>query len=293
MLRRLLLVVAMLIAALAIAFYLCPSGVYAAARDVYFLAIGVKHAYTRVGEHRIHYLVTGDGPPLVMVHGIASRAADAAPLYRALGKHYRVYALDLLGYGDSDKPLDSDYSVETQTAIVRGFMDRLALRDAEVLGVSLGGWIALKLAADHPERVRRLILVSSAGVGFKTTLHERSFSASNLAELRHSLSLQTTRAHLLPEFVLRDFLRHSKDKQWIVRRSMRDALSGRHILDGKLQRVRMPVLLIWGTDDRIIPFSVARTMQREMPHARLIALQGCGHLALVECRGGVLAALRP
>lgn len=292
MLRRLAIVVALLTAALAIAFYLCPSRVYSAGREVYFLFTGVRHAYTRVGGHRIHYLVTGEGPPLVLVHGIASRAADAAPLFRALGKHHRVYALDLLGYGDSDQPSRSDLSIPTQSEVVRGFMDRLHLEKPDVLGISLGGWITLKLAADHPERVRRLILVSSAGVGFETTLHERSFSSDTLDELRQSLALQTDRAPLLPEFVLRDFLRHGQGKRWIVRRSMRDALSGRHLLDRKLQRVRMPVLLVWGTNDRIIPFTVARTMQREIPHAKLVALKGCGHLAVVECRGDVLPAVQ-
>lgn len=288
--RAIAIAVAVLLA-LALFFYVRPLTVYALGRGLYLRAIGMQSQSVQVGRHRIHYYTAGEGPPLVMVHGVASRAADAALLYPTLTRNHRVYAPDLLGYGDSEQPRDSDYSVATQAEMIRGFMDAVGVRDADLMGTSLGGWIALKLAAEHPERVRRLVLVSSAGVGFETSLREASFSPTNLAELRASLERQTDNAHLVPEFVLRDVLRHSKAKAWIVRRSMRSALSGRDLLDGKLHRVRMPVLLVWGTKDRIIPFAVAAKMQREIPHAQLVPLEGCGHLAIVECRAGALPAI--
>jgi pimeloyl-ACP methyl ester carboxylesterase len=163
------------------------------------------------------------------------------------------------------------------------------LQQPDVMGLSMGGWIALKIAAEHPERIRRLVLVSSAGFEFKTTLHERSFSARTIPELKASLAMQTDRADMIPMFVLRDILRTSKKKAWIVRASMRAMLSTRReLLDGKLQRVRMPVLLVWGTKDRIIPFSLAARMQHEMPQATLVPLEGCGHLAIIECRADAL-----
>lgn len=277
--------------ALATLIYFRPLTVYSTLRDLYIRAIGMRSAYVQLGPHRIHYFVGGEGPPLLLVHGVASRAADAAPLFRALMQHRRVYAPDLLGYGESEKPRDSDYSVATQTEVVRRFMDAVGLREADVIGVSMGGWITLKLAADHPQRVRRLVLVSSAGLQYPTTLHERSFSAENLDELRESLALQTDKAAWLPEFVLRDFLRNSRRRAWVVRRSMRSMFAGADLLDRKLERVRMPVLLVWGTNDRIVPFAVAHAMQREIPHAKLVDLHGCGHLAIVECRGEALPAI--
>lgn len=286
--RRAALLAVSILAALGTWIYLCPLSFFSTIRDGYLRVIGIKSAYAYVGPHRVHYLTGGEGPPLLVVHGVASRAADAAAIYRRLMRSHRVYAVDLLGYGDSDKPRNASYSVAMQTEIVRGFMDAVGLQQPDVMGVSLGGWIALKLAADRPERVRQLVLVSSAGVQFPTTLNEASFSASNLDELRTSLALQTDRASMLPEFVLRDFLRHSKEKAWITRRSMRSALSGADLLDGKLQRVTMPVLLVWGTHDRIIPFAVAASMKQEMRHARVVPLHGCGHLAIVECRDDAL-----
>jgi pimeloyl-ACP methyl ester carboxylesterase len=283
---------AIVLLAIAAFVYFRPMTIAAGATDAYLYGIGMRGHFVNVKGHRIHYYEGGAGPTLVVVHGVASRAADAALLYRALTKKHRVLALDLLGYGESDKPENASYSVRMQTDVVRGFMDAMQVRDADVMGISMGGWVALKLAAEHPDRVRRLVLVSSAGVQFETTLHERSFSARNLAELRESLRLQTDNADRIPTFVLKDILRRSQKRQWIVRRSMRSMLTTKDdLLDGRLQGVKMPVLLVWGTRDRIVPYSVASAMKREMPHARLVTLEGCGHLAIVECRAQALPAI--
>lgn len=284
-------ILALLTLALIAAIYFRPLTCVFLARDAYLFATGMRSHTVQVDGRRIHYFVGGEGPPLVMVHGVASRAADAALLYPELMRHRRVYALDLLGYGDSEKPRDATYSVAMQSEVVRGFMDALQLREADVLGVSLGGWIALKVAAEHPQRVKKLVLISSAGLAFPTTLRETTFSPNDLDELRASLALQTDQARRIPTFVLRDFLRRSKQKAWIVRRSMRAALRADDLLDRKLQRVTMPVLLVWGTRDRIVPFTVAASMQHEMPHAGLVALDGCGHLVVVECRDKALPAI--
>jgi len=263
--------------------YLRPLSIYIGARQIYLRTIGVDGEFVRIGGHRIHYLVGGNGPPLVLVHGVAMSAEDFAPVLRRLMRTHRVYAPNLLGYGRSDQPKSADCSVGAQAVLVLDFLDAMRLRDADVMGVSLGGWVALKLAAEHPERVRRLVLVSSAGLRHKTTLNERTFSANNLDELRASFAKQSDNAHLLPTFVLRDFLRRSKEHAWIVRAQMRSALGGRDLMDGKLARVRMPVLLVSGTNDRIVPFEVSKNLQKGMPQARLVPLEGCGHLALVEC----------
>jgi len=225
------------------------------------------------------------------VHGVAARAEDFAPLFRALTQHHRLYVPDLLGYGESDRPRDSDYSVATQTEIVRGFLDAVHLQQPDVVGVSMGGWIALKLAADHPERVRRLVLISSAGLSFASTLTERSFSATTIEEQRRNFAQQSDLAGRLPDFILRDFLRRSKEKAWIVRASMRSMIARRDLLlDHKLARVRMPVLLIAGTADRIVPFDVAKRLHAELPQSRLVPLPGCSHLAVIECRDATLRA---
>lgn len=274
--------------------YFRPLTLFFAARRVYIAAIGVRSEFVDVGPHRIHYWTAGEGPPLLLVHGVAMRAEDWAPLFHALKTHHRIYAPDLLGYGESDQPRDCDYSIATQADVVRGFMDAMHLQQPDVMGVSMGGWIALRLAAEHPARVHRLALISSAGLSFDSTLTETSFSATTLGEQRRSFALQSDLAPRLPDFILRDFLRLSKKKAWIVRASMRSMLSRRDLLlDGKLQRVRMPVLIVAGTNDRIVPFDVAKRLHAAMPQSQLVPLEGCGHLAVIECRRATLRALLP
>ena len=173
------------------------------ARRVWLSAHGFRGRETRVASWRIHYYTGGDGPPVVLIHGLASRGEDWTSFLPTLTPRHRVYALDLLGYGGSDKPRNADYSIALETEVVRGFLDSLHIARADVVGVSMGGWIALKLAAEHPERVRKLVLIDSAGFSFPTTLSADSFTPHNLAEIQKLIDLQTDRAPHIPAFVAR------------------------------------------------------------------------------------------
>jgi pimeloyl-ACP methyl ester carboxylesterase len=262
-------------------FYFRPSSVFGGIRKMQLAAAKMESRDAVIGGHRIHYIAGGDGPPLLLIHGVASRSSDWADLLPELTKTHRVYALDLLGHGDSDRPTDSDYSITTHTEKVLGLMDHLQLAKPDIMGVSMGGWIAMKLASEHPERVQRLVLVSSAGLAFETKINEATFAPQSIDELRATLAMQTDRS--VPDFLLRDFLRESKKKSWVHRRTLQSILTRGELLDGKLQRVTMPVLLVWGTKDKVVPFAVAGKLQKELPQARLVKLDGCGHLALIEC----------
>lgn len=246
---------------------------------------GIKSKYAQVGPYRIHYLVGGDGPPLLLLHGHPSRALEWAPILPQLTRAHRVIAIDLLGYGNSDAP-DIDYSVATQTDMVAQLLDVLGIPQTDVLGFSLGGWVALKLAVDHPERVHRLVLVDNAGLKFSTPLTADSYTPKTLAEFRKLEALQSNRK--LPDFVARDIMRILQEKAWVFRRVAASGLSFRYALDGQLANVRMPVLLIWGKEDRLIPYEVALRLQRELPQAKLIGLEGCSHLVFWECRDRAL-----
>lgn len=241
---------------------------------------GVESKFAQVGPYRIHYLIGGDGPPLLLLHGHPSRALEWGPLLPTLTKQHRVIAIDFLGYGESDAP-DVDYSISTQTGVVLGLVDLLGLQQTDVLGFSMGGWVALKLAAEHPERVRRLVLVDSGGLKFNTTLTPESFVPQTLVEFREFETLHSDRR--LPNFVARDLIRLSQERAWVLRRVGASLLSFHDALDGQLEKVRMPVLLIWGKEDRLISYEVAHRFERELPQAKLIGLEGCGHLALWEC----------
>jgi pimeloyl-ACP methyl ester carboxylesterase len=268
-------------------FYFRPLTVFGVFRRAWLIAHGFRGRETRVTAGnaiwRIHYYTGGDGPPVVLVHGLASRGDDWSPLLPTLAAHHRVYALDLLGYGSSDRP-HVDYSIALETDVVRGFLDALHIDRTDLVGVSMGGWIALKVAAEHPERVRKLVLIDSAGFNFPTTLTADSFTPHDVDELQQLINLQTDRVSHIPAFVARDFLRVNRDHAWILKSQFTSMLSRRDLMDGRVSRVTMPTLLLWGTRDLLTPYSLGQRMQHELPNARLVPLNGCGHLAMLDCR---------
>lgn len=249
------------------------------------LFLAGMHAHTtRVGPYRVRYFEGGEGPPLVLIHGIASSSEDWAMVVGELTKHHRVYAPDLLGYGGTDRP-DVDYSIATESDFMLHYLDAMHLARPDVAGWSMGGWIALRIAALHPERVHRLVLTDSAGLRFPTTLNESTFTPKTMEEARALLVLQSDRLAKLPEFIVRDYFRRARREDFVITRGMRSMLEAHDTLDGRLQRVRMPVLLVWGAQDRITPPALVPRLQREIPQAKVVMVPDCGHLAIVECRG--------
>jgi pimeloyl-ACP methyl ester carboxylesterase len=281
--KRIALAVMILLFASAIAVYFRPLKTVDTVAHLWLLARGFRSSYVRVGANRVHTMIGGSGPPLLVIHGLATRGEDYAPIMPRLARKHRLYVPDLLGFGWTDRP-DIDYSVGEESEMIRGYLDAVGVRQCDVMAASMGGWIALKFAADHPERVRRLVLVDSGGFPFTTTMTERTFTPADAVELRKLMALQTDNAGLLPDFVVRDLLRKNREHAWILLRAMHSMLAGRDLMKGHVQRVTMPTLLLWGARDRIMPLSVGIEMQRELPNARLVVLSGCGHLALVECR---------
>ena len=288
--KRWIAAVTILLIALAALVYFRPLATFDAVAHVYLLARGFRSSYARVGSNRIHTMTGGKGPPLLLIHGLATRGEDYALIMPSLGKHHSLYVPDLLGFGASDRP-NIDYSVSDEAEMVRGYLDAMHVERCDVMAASMGGWIALKFAANHPERVRRLVLIDSAGFAYATTMTESTWTPSNAAEMRALIALQTDRVKWVPGFVMRDLLRQNRDHAWILRRAFRSMMTGRDLLKGHVQRVTMPVLLVWGRHDRIVPVSVGEEMQRELPNAKLVAFPGCGHLAVVECRDRVLPAV--
>jgi len=252
---------------------------------------GMESRYVRLGSYRIHYFVGGAGEPLVLVHGLGGRALDFAPLMPALAKQHRVYALDLLGYGNSDRP-DVDYSVTLQTGILRQFLDRQGLTRVDLAGWSMGGWIALEFASQLPERVHRLVLLDSAGMKFIPTFDLPLLSPHTMADMQALDKVLTPHPGRVPAFITRDFLRVLRDEDWVIQRTVANMITMREVMDGKLAGVTMPVLLVWGKQDTLTPLSVAEAMRREMPQSVLVVLDGCGHIAPIECHDRVLAEMQ-
>jgi pimeloyl-ACP methyl ester carboxylesterase len=288
--RALLLVAALVVLAIAVCLWQ-PVSAFNAVAPVALRLQGIESHEVQLGLNRIHYFSGGSGQPLVLVHGLGSSALDFVWLMPALARQHRVYALDLLGYGGSSKP-DVDYSVGLQTGILRQFVDTLRLKQIDLAGFSMGGWISLEFTAQSPDRVRRLVLLDSAGMKFTPTFDVDLLSPYTMPEVRALEKLLTPQAERIPAFVTRDLLRVLREERWIIQHTVANMMTGREVMDGKLADVRMPVLLLWGKQDVLVPVSVADEMHREMPQSVLVLLDGCGHIAPIECHDRVFTEMQ-
>jgi pimeloyl-ACP methyl ester carboxylesterase len=252
-------------------------------RDCLF---GVENHQVKVAGHRMHYEVEGpaDGRVVVLVHGLGSRAEDWRNLAPYLAKAgFRVYLPDLIGYGRSEKPADFSYSVHDEAAVVLDFLDALGLKQVNLGGWSMGGAIVQHIAAMHPERVKRLMLFDSAGIFVLPKWDTRLFTPTTAAELDQLNALLMPYPRNVPGFVARDILRVSDHRAWIIHRALDTMLTGQDATDSLLPRLKMPVLLVWGAEDRITPVDQGEKMHRLIPQSELDVMPGCGHLAPEQC----------
>jgi pimeloyl-ACP methyl ester carboxylesterase len=173
--------------------------------------------------------------------------------------------------------------VPDEAAAVVGFLDALALKQVDLGGWSMGGWIVQRVAASHPERIRRLMLFDSAGLSEKPAWDTALFTPRAPAELDQLDALLMPNPPAVPGFIARDVLRLSEKNAWVIHRALGTMLTGADVTDNLLPQLKMPVLIIWGSEDKITPLSEGKKMHLLVPQSQLEVISGCGHLAPVQC----------
>jgi pimeloyl-ACP methyl ester carboxylesterase len=283
------------VVAFAVYGFLHPLRLVNEAVDLRLEWVGIHSRYVVVDGNRIHYYEGGPAatdarPPVVLVHGLGGYAEQWADLMMQLVKaHRRVYAMDLLGYGKSAKPMDASYSVPEEAGIVKGFLQAKGIGDYDLVGWSMGGWIATQVALDPSQagHVRRLVLMDSAGLKYQLDWNPNLFVPDSPAKLKALDKLLFVKPPALPGFVRRAVIGEALREGWVVQRSMGSMLTGVDLEDGRLGQLQMPVLIVWGSDDQIIPLSVGERMHEEIPQSEMDVFEGCGHLGPVQCAGRI------
>jgi pimeloyl-ACP methyl ester carboxylesterase len=266
--------------------YFRPVAVFRAFQSAQLRLAGVESHEVTLGGHRIHYRVRGpkSGMPIVLVHGLAGSTEDWINLSPYLDRAgYRVYMIDLLGFGQSEQPPDARYSISEQAALVVSFLDAMQIKQTDLAGWSMGGWIVQRVAIEHPERVRRIALIDSAGLLILPDWDTRLFTPATPQQLDQLDALLMPHPPMVPGFVARDIIRESNRNAWVVHRALASMLSARDVTDAQLPTLRIPVLLLWGDRDRITPLSEGRSMHRLIAQSRLEIATGCGHMAPEQC----------
>ena len=276
----------LLLAALATAFYLRPVEFFNAQVDFQLRATGVESRWVTLSGVKVHYRVTGpeNGPPALLIHGLGGSSKDWRNLMPYLAyAGFRVYAPDLPGYGKSGQPSDFSYSVSDEANAVVSFMDALGLKQVDLAGHSMGGWIAQLVAVHHPDRVRRLMIFDSVGLHVPPDWDTKLFTPANAAQLDQLDVLLMPNPPRVPAFIATDILRVSDTNAWVIRRAIAAMFDGSETTDDLLPQLKMPVLLVWGDVDHITPLSLGEKMHQLIPQSQLEVIHGCGHLAPVQC----------
>lgn len=263
-----------------------PVGIYWAIAELRLRFYGVESRWTIIEGYRLHYYVMGpeNGPAVVLVHGLGGRAEDWAKLAPYLSRAgFRVYLPDLPGYGQSQRPAGFSYSVTDQASIVVGFFDSLGLKQVNLGGWSMGGWIVQRVALAHPDRIRKLMLFDSAGLHTKPDWDTALFTPTSAAELAQLDALLMPKPPVVPGFIASDILRISRGNAWVVRRALSSMLTGLETTDSLLPELKMPVLIVWGAEDQITPLSEGETIHKLIPQSQLDVIADCGHLAPNQC----------
>ncbi|MGA2754624.1 MAG: alpha/beta fold hydrolase [Terracidiphilus sp.] len=247
---------------------------------------GFENHSIKVEGYRMHYLAMGpaSGRPVILVHGLGGHAEDwwnVAPVLAQAG--FRVYMPDLIGFGRSQQPADFSYSVRDQAAVVLAFMDTLGLKQVDLGGWSMGGWIVQLIASDHPERVRKLMLIDSVGLNIKPAWDTGLFTPTSPQQLDQLDALLMPNPPAVPAFMTRDILRISRRNAWVIKRALASMMTAQDVTDNLLPQLKMPVLIVWGSLDRIAPADQAQIMHKLIPQSQLDVIPGCGHMVPLQC----------
>jgi pimeloyl-ACP methyl ester carboxylesterase len=250
-----------------------------------------------VHGHRRAFVMTGSGPAVLLLHGLGCNHTTWDPIIESLSRTHTVIAPDLLGHGDSDKPR-ADYSVGGYANGMRDLLTVLGIDRVTVVGHSFGGGVAMQFAYQFPERTERLVLVASGGLGPEVTPAIRAITTPGFHQLMGVLTLPglrhvtTTGMRLLagtgvPQ--LRDLDEVAEIYDSFADRRTRAAIRHvvRAVVDWKGQIVTMsdrayltaamPMCVIWGVDDQVIPVRHASNVAALAPDARVEVIRNAGH----------------
>lgn len=247
----------------------------------------------RIEGYGVHYVDVGHGPAMVLLHGFGGSTYSYRHLIPIFARDHRVIAVDLKGYGYSERNAGAGLSATDQVAMLKALLDRCAVDRAVFVGHSMGGGIALRFAAAHPLIVQALVLAASATgeeragqrAGLRGSMPQwllrpilpvmAGFASSRLMKrMYHDTS------RITPD-VRDEYLRPARIKGSMdgLMAMMRDRAADQPVDDA---RVTMPVLLLNGAYDEVVPLSVAQRLRERLPHARLVVIERAAHGLLEE-----------
>lgn len=260
-----------------------------------------KTDYLNAGGMNVHVRVSGSDTlaAVILLHGLGSSLHTWEPWARSLSKNFRVVRYDLPGFGLTGADPSGDYSEARGIEVLAALMDGLGIQRAVLVGNSMGGRLAWNFAAQFPQRVDKLVLISPDGYESPGYVYgKRPEVPAFVRMMRYVLPKSFLRMNLLPAYADPSRLTvETVDRYYdlLLAPGVRDGMIGRMeqtvlVPPGPvLQRIEAPTLLLWGEKDALIPIANAADYQREIPLATLIVLPGLGHVPHEEAPAESLA----
>jgi pimeloyl-ACP methyl ester carboxylesterase len=270
--------------------------------------------YARLGPPdapvKLYYRDEGSGKPILLIHGFGASTFTWRRVAPALAENHRVIAVDLKGFGQSDKPFDSRYSVYDQAALLAELIESKDLRDLTLVGHSFGGGVALLLALEANQRlagrISRLVLLDSIAYPQNIPVFFRMLDVPLVSQLGVRMvppSVQTRVAlkiayfddsKITPEEVeaYAAPLKTAAGKHAIIHSARQIVPEDIATLSERYKTIALPTLIMWCDHDRIVPLEVGLKLRRTLPNSTLKLVEDCGHMPQEEQPEATLSLIK-
>ena len=233
-----------------------------------------------VFDQNIRYFEAGQGPAVILLHGMGGVKESWLGNFGALAAGYHVYAIDQIGFGHSDKPL-LDYKIATFVDFLYAFMQAQNIGKATLVGNSFGGWIALDFAIQHAGMVEKLVLVDAAGLAWLRPIPDLNPS-STAATRRLIESVFYDKKMISDDAVLQVFTDRMRNNDGYTIQRTVAGFATPQFEDSKLASIHVPTLVMWGRQDELIPVASGEKLRDGIGGAKLVVFEQCGHVPQIE-----------
>jgi pimeloyl-ACP methyl ester carboxylesterase len=274
----------------------------------------VEGPYARLGPPnapvKLYYYEEGKGPPLLLIHGFGASTYTWRHVAPGLAKSYRVIAVDLKGFGQSDKPFDGRYSVYDQAELLAQLIEDKDLRDLTLVGHSFGGGVALLLALEANQRldgrITRLVLLDSIAYPQNIPVFFRLLDVPLVSQLGVRMVPPSVQARVALQIAYFDDSKIDPEEIELYAAPLKTA-AGKHAiihsarqivpediaeLSERYKTIDLPTLILWCDHDRIVPLEVGIKLRRTLPNSTLRLIEDCGHMPQEEQPASTLALIK-
>ena len=244
---------------------------------------------------KIHYVEAGSGPTVILLHGLGGSTQAWQFNIGPLAEQFHVVVPDQIGFGKSDKPLVM-YRIRTYVDFLDQFCKQLKIQRATLIGNSMGGWIAAMFTAAFPDRVDKLVLVDAAGYAPPKDLDARVLFALNpttregmkvlVAKVFYNKAFQTDAA-----IDMAIAARLAAGDGFTIKSITESIIRGEDFIDDTVKTIKRPTLIVWGREDGLVPLAEGERFQKDIPGAKLVVFDQCGHVPNLEKPGEFNAAV--